>query len=307
MIHLLVDILFLLALTLAGYAVLHIVDRRDRLDELERFALTFPTGLGAVGAALYTLNILGIPFDRPLVLGCLALSTAVGAGVGWMRRARLRSLVQRLRGRGYRPGLVGGIALGVSLLIAAGYFTQAYFSVNYQFDTEMYHFPHAAIIFRTHHQPAYATVSAGEEFSFPPALFEVYAALWTCLGHVDQLLPNLFPIPLFLSWALLTALALRRVLGGSDTAIAFSLLLFTSTYEVVSLLCGEGTDFVPVLLAGGAAYLAALDCLDGRASRLPVTVLMVGLNGWIKYHGVPFALCLALAVVLAALMERGSG
>lgn len=307
MIHFLVDILFLLAIALAGYATLGIVDRQDALDEPERLTLAFPAGLGAVGAVLYTLNILGILFDRPLVLGTLALFTVLGGGFLLRRPRRLFSLLKRLRNHRFRPGLAGSIALGVAFLIAAGYFTQAYFRVNYQFDTEMYHFPHAAIIFRTHHQPAYATVSAGEEFSFPPALFEVYAAQWTCLGRVDQLLPNLIPIPLFLCWSLLTALALRRVLGGSDTAIAFSLLLFTSTYEISSLLCGEGTDFLPVLLVGAAAYLVALDCRDGSARRLPVTVLMVGLNGWIKYHGVPFAICLAAALILSAWNLPGNG
>ena len=298
-----IHILILAAISLAGYAVLALFDRQRALDEPERCALGFPVGIGAVGAMLYTANVLGVPFDARLVLAVGGGAALCGAGVMAARWRSVSAMLGRVRAIRCQPDVMAMVALLVVCLISAGFVARAYYFVNWQPDTELYHFPFAGYIFRTHHQPTFASQSYNEEFSFPSALFNVYAAIWTARGHVDQLLPNLFPIPLFLSWIWLSWLACTRVLRRGVGAVAFASLLFVATYEIDYMLCGEGTDFLPVVLGGAAAYLLARDRDQGGWRRLPTTILVAGLIGWTKYHGIPFAGCLAAALFLSVRLD----
>jgi hypothetical protein len=130
-------------------------------------------------------------------------------------------------------------------------------------------------------------------------MFVMYAALWAFLGHIEQILPNFLPVPLLLSWALLSGLAVRRVLKSSHDAAAFAILLTAGFYNELPLLVGgENVDLPFMVLAAAAAYLVARDIDEDSWHRLPVAILVAGLSIWVKLRGLPFVVCLAVAIVL---------
>ena len=304
MIECLISFVFLLMVALLGYGVVAIVDRSSSTDRAERLALCFPAGVAAYGALLYTLNILGAPFNRGLVLGIVGCGALVGmAAVG--ARCHPRAWRARVAGRLPRLSLPGIVALIVALILVAGQAAALLTQVNHLLDTGLYHFPNSGYVFHSHQQPHYASQSMGEEFSFPPAMFEVYAALWVLLGRIEQLVPNVLPLLLLVSWVALSLLAARRILDASDDAAAFALLLFAGLYELPELIGGENTDLLPAVLGSAAVYLVARDLKNRTSSRLALAGVFLGLCCWTKYQGVPFTACLVAAIAIVGLNASG--
>ncbi|MCA1597230.1 MAG: hypothetical protein LC772_12525, partial [Chloroflexi bacterium] len=203
-------IFFLTALFLCGYACLDAVDRSGGCDEADRLALAFPAGLASVGAALYTLNVVGVPFGRPLVLLTLAAGSALGAARLRSRRWTPAGALSPLRDLPAGGGPLGLISVIVVLFLVAGFAALCLMHVDLQGDTRSQHFSYPAILLRTGWQPAYATLSGGESFNVTPALLVTYAAYWSSVGRIEQVGPNLLPLLLLIPWGLLGLLALRR-------------------------------------------------------------------------------------------------
>jgi len=298
MLTVVMDLLFGVAVFMMGYGLLALFDRQAACDEAERLVLALPVGIAGLGAVLYTFNVCGIPFARPLVDLTLGCGVALGAGFAASRREQIRWILRMYRERPLRLDLVGGLALFVAVYISLGYLSLAYLYVDRLTDTLVQHFPFPAIIFRTHHQPAFATVGGADTFSIPPAAFEAYAALWTFTGKIDQLAPNLLPGLYLVCWVALTFLAMRRIFRGSDSSAALAVLLFVAIWEYGTVMGGENVDMPTLLLGGGAAYFAARDASEGGWRRVGPLILMLALYGWTKLHGAPFAFCLACAVIL---------